>query len=407
MHKRIVSLLIIIASSLLLCACLNNKDVTVNTNDVVSLEEEGVTESTNAFKTSGFSQHVKFSYTDQLPILLKGDLYGYVTVNQLEKVNFADWHNATAVANGMNFSYSLNMTIKLAKGVSIESMDIVPALCDEKGNIFSDTCNVGWTGFPSRALFYTNTDATTVEIGFQPRNQFDISTMLLKLMISIGKNRCEDIIIKPSIFSAAVEGPSIHNSEEEVTVSSINGASYCVNVSDVYYEKDHLPADSDSDAEEHSIDYRFKIAYLQPPSNDRVVASFDSQNSNSLNTFVVTAVMPDCDSKSYYDSSPNSQRKLFADDNSDYGRYVPTKEELSDILPGNYVKYFLNRVVTFPSDPKYVRFSFEFPAEASARSTEELLAFNGRFLVFENPVTERKLQYEEEYNKENEEKNEE
>ena len=149
MHKRIVSLLIIIASSLLLCACLNNKDVTVNTNDVVSLEEEGVTESTNALKTSGFSQHVKFSYTDQLPILLKGDLYGYVTVNQLEKVNFADWHNATAVANGMNFSYSLNMTIKLAKGVSIESMDIVPALCDEKGNIFSDTCNVGWTGFPS------------------------------------------------------------------------------------------------------------------------------------------------------------------------------------------------------------------------------------------------------------------
>lgn len=338
---------------------------------------------------------VKYGLYTKAPIMCDGKAYGFVEINQVEKLGINDWLNAKCMQANINYSYTLNMTVSWIDdfvGKDHFVISCMPYLADGEGDIVGEPCIVGWSGFPTQAVLSGGTQKVSIEYGVQPIKKLTKETQLLLVLKDSEGLQYDDIIFSNSVFGKVKNGPSLCFATSK-KVNSINGGKYSVGIGKVHYENNYLYGDRESRV--RAFDFSYKVAFLKLPTNKKSVDTFDRE-SNTMYTQAVVGLQSDISSEVMYSSVPSAYRVLYSD-SSDTAAYVPI--ERLKIHKGCYVKYNANRILTqaMTGKPEYVRFRFEFPEEVKARTDKELLNFNGRFIVFQKKITTRKLYAEDDY----------
>lgn len=334
-----------------------------------------------------------FSSSDNIPIIRNHSICGLLKVNRITRLGIWDWYNQAAVTNGVKYSYSVNFTIDFSSSIkkTEDAVKILSSayLVDGSGGVVGKPCEVGWSGFEKIAQLYDSSPSMTVEIGVQPERVLEENDSLeLRLQTSDGAE-FDPIFLRNEELVNAVEGPTLQTAE--VDVESINGAIYSVGVANVFFGSNPTTAGSNDDDLKDYYDFSYSVWYKQAPSNSREVLCFDSYDGNALQTKLVLGVQSDVDSSLLYENDESALWFKFKD-SSETESYVTTGD--AAIKPGIEAQYSTNRLVpeTTTVQPTYLRFRVEFPEEQKARSLQERLDFNGRFLVFQLPIGARELQ---------------
>lgn len=316
---------------------------------------------------------------------------GYVKVNRITMLRFADFTNKEAMNNSVKRSFSINATIHVSGFEQSTGLTFEPILLDKEKNVMSNIANVGWTGFSTEADFYDGTGTKTLEIGMQPIHNFE-SGRSFKLQISDAEGHdFKSVRLKIGSLKKAKKGPKLRKAGKDVKIKSVNGAIYCVTPKKVYFENNYI------DVHDHNkgkcnlfiIDYFVKA--FKPPKNHRTVRNISGFGKKALlNGACVLGLQYSESKKVFYSSLPSAGRLEYSN-RSEYYEYVWDGKKIHFGKFGNCVT---NRV---PSDgmltsPDFVRIRVEFPEEFEARKTlKEKLDFEGRFMIYDLAVTERKL----------------
>lgn len=333
-----------------------------------------------------------FSVNDTLPLLENGSVAGYVSINRVTRLGIWDWYNTEAVTNGVKYSYSVNFTLDLTESIGNYSDGVKllseAYLVDGNGNEIGKPCNVGWSGFETVAQLYQNSPSMTVEIGVQPNAEVSESVQLKLCVRTADGKEFTPILLGNDAISTAVEGPSVRT--EAATVTSINGATYSIEIADVYDSYNPTTDSISKNKLERFYDFQYRVWYKTAPTVDREVLSFDSFNGNALQSKMVIGVQSDADSTVLYENDSRALWFMYSD-SSKTTTYV-SEGDLA-IQPGYEAQYGANRKVpeTTTTQPVYLRFRIEFPEEQKARSLQERLDFDGRFLVYQLPIGERSM----------------
>ena len=332
------------------------------------------------------------SRSDYLPIVKDGSgLLGVIEIKQVEKVGISDWTNEAVVQAGVSHSYSIAMDVRLQdslfEGDNL-NLYVTPCLYSG-GELIGEACSVGWTGFPSFAQLFDGNTERWIEVGLQPLVEElpDGSELVLKLSDASGGSY-QDIHVS-DVFTDVVEGPGLLTFKDKAQITSTNGAVFSITFGSLHCEKQ---PDSQNDLNKQSYYYTFqrKVKYISGPTNERSVSLFDQYNGNALNTDFVVGLQGDTDASILYDRNVNAVRRKWSDDTKYYS-YVSSG--LDTVRIGKTHKSNDNRVLPATTSyvPQYVRFRVEFPEEAMGMTNEELLSFSGRFVVFQDRITDRKL----------------
>lgn len=374
-------------SVLLLSGCGTEKND--STENTVSNDSDALLTSsgTNEF-VKGSNLDLEFAPGETIPVLLDGDVTGYITVNWVQRLGIWDLQNAKAVTAGVKNSYTINMTVDFSQSIkSAQSrvVTILPYLVDSAGNTIGNPCCVGWSGFSTTAQFYDKTTVTNVEIGVQPEQlNIDNAHIVLKLSDSLGNNY-DDIALSNSYITSASDGQALVASGSK-TLHTINGGAFTISVPEVYVEEHTRGGDT---AEQTYCDFVYGVNYDSAPTNSREDLLFDSNKGNALHTKLVAYVTTDTDGTKLYDNVTDAERLKYSD-MLETEEYVTTKY-IDLNLAGN-TSVQCNRVLpTASGSPMYARVCFEFPEEKNARSLEEMKDFDGRFLVFQQKIGKRDL----------------
>ena len=344
---------------------------------------------------------VQYGYSDLIPITKDGTIYGYARINQLEKVGISDWSNATAQANQVSYSYSINLTVNFStamKNKLLKDSDIVnckPTIVKGSKTV-GVPCNVGWTGFATSATVYSGDARRAIEVGIQP-NISSMNKCKIQLQFYNGKTNFDKITLAHSVLKHAVKGPSILKKNQSKTITALNGAKYSVQIMTPYKEINIY--ENSSDGGKLFYMFKYKTTYLTKPTKKQGLTSFDTFANGLMLARLVIGVQSDIDFSTVYDEDANAMRALYSDSGSDQDyEYYDTSGNIF-LKTGHYALYSVNREVpeTTYGNPTYLRFSVEFPEEQEARSTEEMLKFNGRFTVFQIKIGKRKLLTQDQY----------
>ena len=133
--------------------------------------------------------------------------------------------------------------------------------------------------------------------------------------------------------------------------------------------------------------------YLKKPIKNVDVAKFDEYKKMKMSSKLVVGVSSQSDKKILYNNYPKAKRFIYSNsvDEDDTEYYVATKDVY--LGRGAQATYTDNRRVpsTATTKPEYLRFRVEFPEERAARTDDEMMKFNGRFIVYQIAPEERKL----------------
>ena len=359
--------------------------------DGVSTVELNSDEEPVVIKTSGSPV---FNYRDELPLISGGKSYGLVSIKQVEKVGINDWSNITAVQNNIGYSYSINLEYRLDE--NSELLDGGSLICEafiesSDGTCFGSPCCVGWSGFPSSVVLVGNNLSGRLEVGVQPERKLTEDMNLVLKFKDSDKMIFDDIVIGNKIFQNAVKGPSLLEGGESKEITSINGAKYSVQIFDVFSEQQVNGADQLGDY----YMFSYRVSYLKRPVRKIQVDKFDQYDNMKIASSLVVGVIEQGSAAVLYESDDSARRFQYYDamDAQDAVQYVTTNVGYADV--GENLTSVTNRLkpTTTSTEPAYLRFQIEFPEEALARDPDQLMQFNGRFLVYQVAPSERKLKW--------------
>lgn len=331
------------------------------------------------------------------PIMKDGNTYGWITMNQAEKLGIFDWTSSAAVDSGVKFSYTFNFKMDFLPQLSNGDMKTFyfnPKLV-KKDKVIGNPCIVGWSGFAGTAVFDSTTQTQYVEYGVQPlRKSLKGSKLILDISDSDGNNY-DPIIYDYSVLSKAIDGPSIITSGGK-TVTGASGAKYKVTLDNVcvencFSEYQVLKNDDYEDIPRtKALMFDYKIDYLNKPTSSLQVSNIDRTKKGAalLSTDLNIKVQSDVEKKYYTEADYGLARWKYS--NGLKLEYCSTSLRYK-IHPGTYAQFTCNRPlsdVTY-SGARYYRFVVEFNSEALAMSPEKLMKFNGRFMVFQKPLAAR------------------
>lgn len=387
-----ISRFIVIFMSLCLVGCSTSptrEGDTENTQGQSTAIGYRITEEELKFSQENNSQEKTLSSSDKLPIITSdGTVAGAVTLKQVTHIGILDNTNSIAVNSGVKDSYSitleLDMTASMRSGMNL-NISCEPSFLSQK-TVIGESCSVGWSGFPMEAQLYDASPSQWIEVGIQPYcTELPEDTNLLLQFKSNTGSEYKDILLSHDFLSNVVEGPSLKTFDEEAVIDSINGGQFSLAPNNISLEQQKVGTEPT-----YFYNYDYTVKYLKSPSVNREVALFDSFSNNSLSSVFVTGLQGDTDKTFLYERNPKALRKLYGD-RSLYDTYVTAGDKLLSL--GESVTLTDNRPVpsTTTIVPTYIRFRVEFPEEASARTNEELLSFNGRYVVFQGHLKEREL----------------
>lgn len=335
---------------------------------------------------------VVFSYKDSIPIIADGTVYGKLKIKQCEKLGIWDWTNKKAVKNNIHSSYTINLQYNLNKSADVadsRNFKCEAFMVGSGGDIVGSPCCVGWSGFSDETILLQDSLQGRLEVGVQPEQKM---TKKMKLLLRVSDSEgtsYNDIIIGNRIFKDAVNGPSILKKGTKKNITSVNGAKYFVDIDKVLCET-QLDVNGNPD---DFIVFRYSLGYLKKPTKKVKVAKFDEYNKNKMSSTLVVGVSSSGSNELLYSNYPKARWYLYSDSNNeeDTEMYVTTSGVYIDA--GIKATYLDNRPVskTMPTRPEYVRLSVEFPEEQAARTPDQMMKFNGRFVVYQVIPAERRL----------------
>lgn len=354
-----------------------------NTTLSYEISNQGITDS---------KKEITFNYKDEMPIMCNGILYGYVSIKQCEKLGIWDWYNKEAEANNIRTSYTINLQYDLRDDIGLE--DSRKFICeaftiDASGELTGGPCCVGWSGFSSDVVLFNDTLMGRLEIGVQPTSKLTKSTKLLLRFSDSKGTTYDDIIVGNSVFKNAKKGPSLLTKNEKSVIKSVNGAKYFITIKNPSVEE-QLKSTGELD---DFYSFEYMIGYLKKPIKNVDVAKFDEYKKMKMSSKLVVGVSSQSDKKILYNNYPKAKRFIYSNsvDEDDTEYYVATKDVY--LGRGAQATYTDNRRVpsTATTKPEYLRFRVEFPEERAARTDDEMMKFNGRFIVYQIAPEERKL----------------
>lgn len=338
-----------------------------------------------ATPTATVVQHKKASVKKKVPIISEGEQYGWLKINQIEKVRIADWKNSIAMQNNIAYSYSINITLAVSKYSG--TIKCEPVLVRGKKDI-SSVCSVGWTGFPTEAVLYGENKGT-IEVGFQPEQKVQKGDKFVLRLYGDNGLEFDDVVISNKALRNAKIGPKALNAGDVKQIKSVNGGEYSLAAKTVHFEEHAIP-NANYDDNANYFDIKYWVSALKAPTNDRYVKTWTLYKGKTalVNSFVI-GLDTERMSKLNYQSEPDVERLLYSDA-EDVEKYV---NNASKLPVGMNCDVWTNRLADEMNafKPEYVRLVFEFPEEAKARNLSEKLRFNGRFTVYRVKVTDRKL----------------
>lgn len=367
------------------CNSSTDREVEKGSEDVI--DKATVSWSSTEIDVTPSKAEITYLPGETIPIMSCGSIAGYIKVNWVQKLGINDYLNSKAVLRGINSSYTINMNVDFSENIDRGEMLIVsikPYLISSSGNLIGNPCIVGWSGFSSEAQLYDNDDDTNIEIGVQPEVE-DLNDAIIKLQITDSNgNKYDDVYLSNDYIADASEGSHLVTDSYK-TVHSINGAAFSIGVSNVYCESHYY----EDGTESLFYDFSQDLTYDNAPINDREVLLFDSNDSNSLSGKMLCYVTSDTDGTKLYNADSSVFRlKYYDSDKMELyatGSYVQVPVGMTASSVEN------RKIPSKHSSATYVRIHYEFPAEADARTLEEMKDFDGRFLVFQEHIDEREL----------------
>lgn len=392
MLKRSLLCAILIASVCMSGCSLEQSKEEVSTEELVTEEPANVGyEPSTEIKMQPAPQIV-YNPTDKALLTSDGKEYGTIKFNYVQNIGVWDWYNATAVTNGIKNSYALNMEIDatpLLQNQSAATITPTITLLDPNSVPVSAMCSVGWSGYTTKAELYDNTVKKTIEVGLQPyiADLADGCLVKVDLEDTASKIQFDPIYYSIDLLRTATPGQTMHGANEEVPIQAANGAVYTIQFSPVEAnQREYYNQSGKVDL----YDLEYQIHYVSGPTNNRSVSIFDSYGGNKISPDLRYYVISDKDQTPLEDLVKTASETLLDEKHL----YVT---DLQSFDVGGYYKYRSNRRIDEGVNVglDYVRVIVEFPEEKAVRSDEEMQQFNGKYLVFQLPITKHELRKDE------------
>lgn len=387
--------ILMILSVLMLCFCMGC--ATNDDDNIVEVRELTETPSPLpiASNTPKPAVIMKSSYKmkEKFPIGTEKKLWGYGKVNRIEKIRFNDWSNAEAMKNSVNYCYSVNITLKRhGKVKSSESIIVEPEFRRNNEKI-SSPCDVGWSGFSQNAEFYEGGEqSVTIEVCVQPEQLLRKSDSLVLLVLDSHNTAFMPVKISAKAWGKAVKGPKLQTPGKKLMVTSVTGAKYAIYPRNVYYEKHYSNKNDITKGAKNFFDIDYTVWAGKAPKQGKYVSNIKGFGKNAVIVCqTVLGLQVQGSHEVLYERAKHAVRREY-DDNTDLFEYV---DEGSVLKFGYHRDVRTNRVARAGTndDLQYVRVRVEFPDEANARPIRKRMKFAGRYLVYEIPVTVRKLRH--------------
>lgn len=323
-----------------------------------------------------------------------GKKAGTAILNLVQRNRFGDWLNEESVKHSVNYSFAVNVSLRLSplmKKYDDLTIKCKPELCDAHGDVYGTQCDIGWSGFSDTASLTTSSPTKTIEFCVQPEQKLKKGS---KLKIEFYSLEDSTLVLKPvyvtfNQLKNAKKGPKILTTKQRRVITSICGAKYAIIPKQVSFEM-HKRNDKPTDdaLPYYDIDYQYQA--LKKPTNARNVANIVAYNGKDcIAGHATLGVQSNNSGEIYYQATKDAVR------NSYENQGIPDLYYTKSInLPfGKSATYTINRAAA-ESDtnaPRFVRIRVEFPEESDVRTDKQKLKFNGRYLVYQIKITERKL----------------
>lgn len=275
--------------------------------------------------------------------------------------------------------------------VESAKIEVKPELLNSKGEVIGEIANIGWNGFEQIAEIYKSNPVKNIEVCLQPTQDFSDGDYI-KFNLTDTENNVvfDSVTYDVSLLKKATDGPTIKRIKDTTKIKSINGAKYSFTLNSVCSSQEYLNIDSYSDlVKMMDLDYTVKL--LKDKVNGRVVTRFNTFSGVQMNSEVKLAVNTCNNSQYNYTYYQDATRTNYSDVD-DYVPYVTSN--FPYIKKGETANNVTNRVLSYDldsEDPMYVRVIPEFTNERKARSDEEMLKFNGRYVVYQVELKARNL----------------
>ncbi len=390
----LIRLIAIILCTIFLTGC--GKDAPENTTEPPIKLAESIPLEEYSFLNS---EPVIISQYNELPIMKDGVLYGTLHINYVEKLGIWDINNYEVSQNGVRFSYAINCTINMEQYVLDNEMInvyVTPELESINGTCIGTTGYVGWSGFYDSIELYQNTTSGTCEVVLQPVVDKIEQYRYLKLNVTDATNQVvfDTLYVDVECLKNAPDGAQIKTIDDITTITSVNGAVYSIGFHDVYLEMHKVKNDPVLRTGNYKFyDFMYDINYVSGPTNDKEVLTYDSFNDNALVTPPILEVYSELDGTKLLNEVITAERLLW----SNRTTTVPYVQGFPKTLfTGETATISSNRLIpdTTTTQPTYVRIVLKFPTEIKGCSIEEIRNFSGRYLVYQIPLSVRKLEEE-------------
>ncbi len=304
-----------------------------------------------------------YSWGESAALIADGVYYGTLGIRQVELLGIWDWYNSSAIR------YGVRNTISLVNSL---------------GDVVGSSCSVGWSGFDEQLEVYQGDKIKAVEVGMQPYTSSIHGDYRLKIELvdTASDVNFDTIYYDITPLKHAKQGAKLRTANDLVKLVSICGAEYQFSFTRV---EDNLRADTEAyyvDDRVRVFDINYVFKYLKKPDNNRGVTRFDSFTKNKANpelSFYLVSSLND---------TKCTTRASTARIEKDYQLY----DYVTPATPlgvGQSLEMRTNLVnVLEDSIGEYVRIIAEFPEERAVRTDEEMLDFDGRYVVYQLGLSE-------------------
>ncbi len=328
-----------------------------------------------------------YSWGESAALIADGVYYGTLGIRQVELLGIWDWYNSSAIRYGVRNSYSFNLVFDVGDYLSNRlTAKIVPtiSLVNSLGDVVGSSCSVGWSGFDEQLEVYQGDKIKAVEVGMQPYTSSIHGDYRLKIELvdTASDVNFDTIYYDITPLKHAKQGAKLRTANDLVKLVSICGAEYQFSFTRV---EDNLRADTEAyyvDDRVRVFDINYVFKYLKKPDNNRGVTRFDSFTKNKANpelSFYLVSSLND---------TKCTTRASTARIEKDYQLY----DYVTPATPlgvGQSLEMRTNLVnVLEDSIGEYVRIIAEFPEERAVRTDEEMLDFDGRYVVYQLGLSE-------------------
>lgn len=379
------------------CALKDNKTTNGVTQNQPSVNVTSTVSETKILNNKTVKD-VIYSSSDLAPLLRDGKVYGFLKLNQVEKLGIWNWQDPDCTQSPIRHSYTLNFTAKYLENLEPTEkimFYVKPYVTDLSGDkIIGKPCIVGWSGFPEHPIFNSDTRKAYFEYGVQPSHKITKNNVLrLKIKDSEGREY-DDVLFSHKVFKNPKKGRSLIEPKDSVCINSLNGGRYKIDIKKVYKENNYVDVShylSSSDLPKYpALMFTTKITYLKAPDKSKGNPRYDVADDNTLRTSLDIGVQTNLSEKIQFENKPTYVRAKY-NDTDETELYV--LKNFVKIHEGYYVMYNNNREIT-ESDLKKAdsaRFILHLDSEVTSLPPDQIMNFDGRFIVFQEQITQRKL----------------